>query len=70
MRDLVTHIEQAAEILDGRLRLFQTRFRGQMAQDVAAAHDELAYDANFLVQAVSRLRPLVEKGTPSAPHPT
>jgi len=66
LRELIAHIERSAEILEGRLKLFNSSFGDALIPQIAKAHNELAYDCNFLVRAVSQLRPLIEKGPP--PH--
>jgi hypothetical protein len=67
LRELIAHIESAAEVLEGRNSLFHSRFGGELRPQIAEAYAEVAYDCNFLVRAVSQLRPLIEKEEDS-PH--
>jgi hypothetical protein len=61
--ELIAHIERAGEVLEGRLELFHSRFSHGLPNQVAQALAELAYESNFLISAISRLRPLVENDT-------
>jgi hypothetical protein len=69
MHELIVHIEQAAEILEGRMQLFNSKFGARLPRQAAEAHAQVSYDCNFLVRAVSLLRPLVERGN-TQPHQT
>lgn len=60
LRELVAHIEQAAEILEGRLTLFSSRFGHTLPAVAGEAYAEVSYDTTYLIRAVSRLRPLID----------
>jgi hypothetical protein len=63
LRELIAHIERAGEILQGRLELFHSRFSQGLPTEVGEAFADVAYDAKFLINAVSQLSPLVENDT-------
>ena len=67
LREIVAHIEQAAEILEGRVSLFNSRFSEELPQRVAEAYAEVFRDCGRLVRAVYLLRPLVAKDK-NPPH--